>query len=111
MIGLTKINLLNGKDQSPEEEPLISHVASTPGQFDGFSIYHMDVFIHEGTWYMHYTGLDKYGPGEQEAIGLATSPDGIHWKKHPGNPVLRADPRFYEPAIPREATYQAKDFG
>jgi beta-fructofuranosidase len=92
-----------------ELPPAIS--CGAPGEFDAFSIYHMDVFIHEGTWYMHYTGLDKYGPGEQEAIGLATSSDGIQWKKDPGNPVLRADPRFYEPAIPRQATYQQKDFG
>src|SRR6185437_14346871 len=40
-----------------------------PGEFDAFSIYHMDVFIHDGVWYMHYTGLDKTGPGEQEVIG------------------------------------------
>jgi beta-fructofuranosidase len=81
------------------------------GEFDAFSIYHMDVFLHEGTWFMHYTGLDKFGPGQQQVIALATSPDGVHWKKHPVNPVLRADPRFYEPAMPREATYQEKDFG
>jgi len=82
-----------------------------PGSFDHYSIYHMDVFVHHGTWYMHYTGLDKGGPGEQQTIGLATSPDGIVWTKHPEDPVLRADPRWYEPAIPREATYQEKDFG
>ena len=82
-----------------------------PGEFDGFSIYHMDVFLEEGKWFMHYTGLDKSGPGQQQVIGLATSDDGIHWEKHPANPILRADPRWYEPAIPREATYQEKDFG
>lgn len=81
------------------------------GEFDGYSIYHMDVFLHERKWFMHYTGLDKAGAGQQQAIGLATSQDGIHWEKHPGNPILRADPRWYEPAIPRKATYQEKDFG
>lgn len=82
-----------------------------PGSFDAHNIYHMDVLVHEGTWYVFYTGLDVGGPGEQQSIGLATSPDGITWRKHPGNPILRADPRWYEPAIPREATYQEKDFG
>lgn len=81
------------------------------GSFDAYSIYHMDVFIQDGRWYMFYTGLDIGGPGEQQSIGLATSADGITWTKHPDNPVLRADPRWYEPAIPREATYQEKDFG
>src|ERR1051326_8153500 len=82
-----------------------------PGEFDAYTIYHMGVYVHESRWYMHYTGLDIPGSGQQQAIGLATSEDGIHWKKHPRNPVLRADLRYYEPAIPQEATYQKKDFG
>ncbi|MBI4024607.1 MAG: hypothetical protein HY360_06470 [Verrucomicrobia bacterium] len=82
-----------------------------PGEFDAYNIFHMDVFVQAGTWFMHYTGLDKGGPGQQQSMGLATSRDGIHWTKHPANPVLRADLRWYEPAIPREATYQEKDFG
>jgi len=81
------------------------------GEFDAYSIYHMGVHVHENRWYMYYTGLDKPGPGQQQSIGLAISKDGIHWTKHPGNPVLRADLRYYEPAIPQEATYQTKDFG
>ncbi|MBI2191630.1 MAG: hypothetical protein HYU36_06580 [Planctomycetes bacterium] len=81
------------------------------GDFDAYSIYHMDVFLHRGTWYLFYTGLDRPGPGQQQAIGLATSRDGMRWEKHPANPVLRADPRCYEPSLPREATYQEKDFG
>lgn len=93
-----------------EELPSVL-VCGAAGEFDGYSIYHMDAFLHEGRWYMPYTGLDQAGPGQQQAIGLATSADGIHWEKHPANPILRADPRWYEPAIPREATYQEKDFG
>jgi len=93
------------------EELPIALECGPPGGFDADSIYHMDVLVHEGTWYMFYTGLDIAGPGQRQAIGLATSPDGITWRKHAGNPVLRAHPRWYEQAIPREATYQEKDFG
>jgi beta-fructofuranosidase len=93
-----------------EELPIALHCGPA-GSFDAWSIYHMDVCVHAGKWFMHYTGLDRFGPGEQQSIGLATSDDGIHWEKHPANPVLRADPRWYEPAVPREATYQEKDFG
>lgn len=82
-----------------------------PGEFDAYSIFHMGVHVHQNRWYMHYTGLDIAGPGQQQAIGLATSNDGIQWTKHRANPVLRANLRYYEPAIPREATYQEKDFG
>ena len=81
------------------------------GAFDGHTLY--DIFAMEagGTYYMHYTGIDRpMGPGQKQAIGVALSRDLIHWERHPANPVLRADPHFYEQAIPREATYQEKDF-
>jgi hypothetical protein len=38
---------------------------------------------------MWYSGGEQYEP---DAIGCATSPDGKEWKKHPGNPVFKADP-------------------
>ncbi len=38
---------------------------------------------------MWYSGGEQYEP---DAIGCATSPDGVHWRKHPSNPVFRADP-------------------
>lgn len=36
---------------------------------------------------MWYSGGGQYEP---DAIGYATSPDGLHWTKHPGNPVFGA---------------------
>lgn len=81
-----------------------------PEAFDGHTIYHMDVFIHQDTWYMYYTGLDRRGAGQKQRVGLATSRDGITWEKSPHNPILRGDPRFYEPTLPAEAAYQPKDF-
>jgi beta-1,2-mannobiose phosphorylase / 1,2-beta-oligomannan phosphorylase len=38
---------------------------------------------------MWYSGGSQYEP---DAVGYATSTDGLHWTKHPENPVLRADP-------------------
>ena len=72
---------------------------------------------------MYYTAIGRYfsapkgvktGHGSvipEIGIAYAESRDGIRWEKHAANPVLRADPRYYEPHIPREATYQEKDFG
>ena len=108
--GIRSVGHAVSKDMFEWEELPAAIECGPAGSFDAYSIYHMDVFIHDGIWYMYYTGLDKGGPGEQQSIGLATSPDGIRWEKHPSNPVLRADPRWYEQAIPREATYQEKDF-
>jgi len=39
---------------------------------------------------MWYSGGEQYEPN---AIGYATSPDGLHWTKHPQNPIFRPDPR------------------
>jgi RimJ/RimL family protein N-acetyltransferase len=38
---------------------------------------------------MWYSGGDQYEP---DAIGYATSADGLSWTKHAGNPIFRADP-------------------
>jgi predicted GH43/DUF377 family glycosyl hydrolase len=51
-----------------------------------------NVLWDEGTklFRMWYSGGDQYEP---DAIGYATSPDGVHWTKDPQNPVFRPDPR------------------
>ncbi len=109
--GIRTVGHAVSRDMFQWEELPPAITCGPAGTFDAYSIYHMDVFVHDGTWYMYYTGLDKGGPGEQQSVGLATSRDGLHWEKHPANPILRADPRWYEQSIPREATYQPKDFG
>ena len=38
---------------------------------------------------MWYSGGDQYEP---DAIGCATSPDGLTWTRHEANPIFRADP-------------------
>ncbi len=38
---------------------------------------------------MWYSGGEQYEP---DAIGCATSPDGLHWTRHATNPIFRADP-------------------
>lgn len=38
---------------------------------------------------MWYSGGEQYEP---DAIGYATSPDGVHWTKSPQNPIFKADP-------------------
>jgi len=42
-----------------------------------------------GRYRMWYSGGEQYEP---DAIGYATSRDGVHWEKHAQNPVFRADP-------------------
>ncbi len=42
-----------------------------------------------GPFRMWYSGGEQYEP---DAIGFATSRDGIGWEKHHGNPIFRPDP-------------------
>lgn len=39
-------------------------------------------------WRMWYTGYDGTREGTKY-LGYATSTDGLHWKRHPGNPIYR----------------------
>ncbi len=41
-----------------------------------------------GLFRMWYSGGDQYEP---DAIGYATSPDGVTWQRHAANPVFKAD--------------------
>jgi hypothetical protein len=38
-------------------------------------------------WKLWYTGYDSR-KSETRSLGLATSPDGVRWTRHPGNPVF-----------------------
>ncbi len=40
---------------------------------------------------MWYSGGEQYEP---DAIGYATSKDGIHWRKFPANPIFKANPNI-----------------
>jgi beta-fructofuranosidase len=46
---------------------------------------------------MFYTGLCRAEKGLVQRIGLAVSTDLVHWERHPGNPLLEVDTRWYEP--------------
>ena len=67
-----------------------------PGRWDDLAIWTGSVINHGDRWYMLYTGINKAESGLVQRIGLAVSDDLLHWEKHPANPVLHADPRWYE---------------
>jgi predicted GH43/DUF377 family glycosyl hydrolase len=55
-----------------------------PGEFDSEHVTYGRILLHQDRYWMWYSGYN----GQVWQIGLATSPDGIHWTKHSGNPVL-----------------------
>ena len=72
-----------------------------PGAWDDRAVWTGCVIRHEGLWHMLYTGVrvDEKGLIEQR-VGLATSTDLTSWRKHPDNPLLEADPRYYSQRDP-----------
>lgn len=64
--------------------------------WDDYTTWTGSVIQHAGLWYLFYTGGKRSEKGLVQRIGLATSPDLIHWDKHPQNPLIAADSRWYE---------------
>ena len=62
----------------------VLHVGA-PGSWEENGVSRPKVILDGSTYKMWYTGVDSSGVIQ---VGYATSPDGISWTKHPGNPVL-----------------------
>jgi hypothetical protein len=58
----------------------------TTGAWDDKDVSSPVVFIQGGVWHMLYEG--RKDGGQQGAIGLATSSDGIAWTKDVSNPII-----------------------
>ena len=67
-----------------------------PDAWDSYTTWTGSVIAHAGLWYLFYTGSRRSENGLIQRIGLATSTDLIHWERHPDNPLIEADPRWYE---------------
>ena len=65
-------------------------------RWDNFTTWTGSVIRYGGLWYLFYTASKREEQGRIQRIGLATSRDLILWEKHPANPLLRADPEWYE---------------
>jgi len=59
--------------------PVLTHGA--PGSWDPTMAVATSVMDHQGVYKMWYDG--------DGGFGYATSPDGVAWARHPGNPVLQ----------------------
>lgn len=57
-----------------------------PGSFDENGLGEPAVWASHGRYWMLYTGRDRH---EWRRIGLAVSPDGVHWKRLPPHTLLQ----------------------
>jgi beta-fructofuranosidase len=67
-----------------------------PEPFDTHTTWTGSIIRHDNLWYMFYTGGKRSENGLIQRVGLATSRDLMTWHKHPNNPLIEADPRWYE---------------
>jgi beta-fructofuranosidase len=70
--------------------------AGPPGAWDDRAVWTGCVVQARGRWHMFYTGVSVEDDTVVQRAGLATSEDLIRWRKHPKNPLIEADPRYYE---------------
>ncbi len=60
-----------------------------PGSWNAMAVDNPFIFVDGGVYYCFFEGQDKpFGQGGHEQIGLAVSPDGVHWQKL-ADPIIR----------------------
>lgn len=68
----------------------------SPGEWDDISVWTGSVIRRDGLYYMLYTARSSAEQGAVQRIGLARSSDLYYWEKYAGNPVMEAEPEYYE---------------
>lgn len=72
-------------------------VAAEPPAFDDQGIWTGSIVADEGgTWHLFFTGIDRSTMSAVQRIGHATSTDLIAWERVSVEPVVTADPRWYQ---------------
>ena len=66
------------------------------GSWESMATWTGSVIEHAGVWHLFYTGTRATDSGVEQRIALATSTDLLTWTRHPANPVIELDPRWYE---------------
>ncbi|MGI8642846.1 MAG: family 43 glycosylhydrolase [Thermomicrobiales bacterium] len=82
------------------EERGIAFAPAPEGSWDDLAIWTGSIIAHEGTHYFFYTGRSRQD--RIQRIGLATSTDPAlgAWERYSDNPIVVADPRWYEQPDP-----------
>ncbi len=71
-------------------------VRSAPGSWDDLATWTGSIIRARDTWHLLYTGASTRDSGRIQRIGLATSRDLVHWERFGDQPVIEADPTWYE---------------
>lgn len=99
----------NGKDDAGKEAGAIGHAVSSDmlkweqlplaipcgedGSYDDLEHYTGCTIYHNDSFYLFYTSRSSVNG--LTGTSLAISTDGMHFEKHPDNPLFTPDPRYY----------------
>ena len=84
----------DGISWSRGSEPVMD--VGQPGSWDSALVVPGAV-LHEGSEYkMYYQGGSSVADWTTWKMGLATSDDGLHWEKHPSNPIFEGRPDSWD---------------
>jgi len=86
------------KDLEIWKEERIVLEAGPEGSWDDTSIWTGSIIERNNKYYMFYTSRSKRESGKIQRIGVAISEDLYVWKKYKNNPIMEADPNWYEKA-------------
>jgi beta-fructofuranosidase len=76
-------------------------VSDEPEAFDSWTTWTGSVVrAEDGTWWMFYTGTSRANGGDIQTVGAATSKDLMVWDKVSSQPLVQADPTWYEKLSP-----------
>ncbi|MEJ7762698.1 MAG: family 43 glycosylhydrolase [Thermomicrobiales bacterium] len=71
-------------------------MAGPEGSWDDLATWTGCVVEHDGTWYLFYTGRGRQDRTQRIGVATTTDPSLSAWKRGEDNPIVVADPRFYE---------------
>ena len=76
-------------------------VSDEPDAFDSWTTWTGSVVRgDDGKWWMFYTGTSRGNGGDVQTIGAAVSDDLMVWQKVSSEPLVQADPTWYEKFSP-----------
>ena len=87
----------DGISWSRASEPVID--VGPPGSWDSYFVAPAAVLREGDEYWMYYQAVSDLNDYNNWRMGLATSKDGLHWQKHPENPIFEGRPGSWDAGV------------
>ena len=82
------------------EERGTAFAPAPQGNWDDLAIWTGSIVKHGGMYYFFYTGRSRRDRIQRIGLATSTDPELHNWERYPDNPIVIADPRWYEQPDP-----------